>query len=117
MIVTAFNNHGIRNDIGAGTSFGLARCPVMRTTVKILCICGVILLMFAPLVYSSLRGAAAPIQASLSSERRIVRWEPKMREPFCRARYRFKAQMDRQKGSPLCHATQSLGPTEILARY
>ena len=42
MIAIALNNHGILT--GAGTSFGLARCPVMRTTAKILCICGVILL-------------------------------------------------------------------------
>ena len=63
VIAIALNNHGILT--GAGTSFGLARCPVMRTTAKILCICGVILLMFAPRVYSSLSGAEAPIQTSL----------------------------------------------------
>jgi hypothetical protein len=36
----------------------------MRTTIKILCICGAILLMFSPLLYSSLSGAESPIETS-----------------------------------------------------
>jgi len=36
----------------------------MRTTINILCMCVAILLMFSPLLYSSLSGAESPIEIS-----------------------------------------------------